>query len=184
MDPDRDAMNTEQTEPVAPGPSPSAPPEWGAPPSASAQKPKWTTKRTVITVVVAVAVAAAGGVAIYAASGTVNNGNGQPPNGARMVVGGPMMSDTQHGEFQIGDVTAITDDDITVKSKDGYEKTYALTADTQKTDDIAKGDEVNVTATTENGKTTAKSVMELGDMAGGRGPGGPRQGGGPAKPDN
>jgi hypothetical protein len=137
-------------------------------------------KRTIIAVVVAVCIAAAGGVAIYAASGTVDNTNAGP-GGARaggpMLVGGPMggMEGTEHGEFQLGDITALSDDSITVKSEDGYEQTYAITNDTQKTDDLAKGDRVSVVATTENNKATAKSIMEPGAMGG---PGNGRRNGG------
>jgi hypothetical protein len=129
--------------------------------------------------VVAVGIAAAGGVAIYAASGTVDNNAGPGGNrvGGPMMVGGPMgaAEGTEHGEFQMGDITALTDDSITVKSEDGYEQTYAITSDTQKTDGLAKGDRVTVVATTENDKPTAKSVMELDAMGG---PGGNRRNGG------
>lgn len=176
-------MSTEQTEstqqPGAAGPADGPPPaEWGAPPPPAAPKPKWTAKRTIIAIVVAVGIAAAGGAAIYAASGSVDNTGG--PGGGKMggpvMVGGPMggMDGTQHGEFQVGDVTAISDDSITVKSEDGYQKTYTITSDTQKTDDLAKGDTVNVISTTKNDKSTADSVMELGVM---NGPGGGRRNG-------
>jgi hypothetical protein len=179
-------MSTEQTEstqqpgPAGPaGPADGPPPaEWGAPPPPAAQKSRWTAKRTIIAVVVAVGIAAAGGAAIYFASGTVDNSAG--PGGGRaggpMMVGGPMggMDGTQHGEFQTGDITAISDDSVTVKSEDGYEQTYVITSDTQKTDDLAKGDRVTVVSTTENDKPTARSLMEFGAFGG---PGGGRRNG-------
>lgn len=162
------------------GPVDGPPPaEWGAPPPPAASRSTWTTKRTIIALVVAVGIAAAGGVAIYAASGSVNNNAGGPGGGK---VGGPVMvggpiADLQHGEFQTGDITAISDSSITVKSEDGYQQTYALTSDTQKTDGLAKGVRVTVMATTENNQPTARSVMEFGAM--GRRNGGPNGGNGP-----
>lgn len=186
-------MSTEQTEstprqpdspPAGPGsgggepPEGGAPAEWGAPPPPAAPKSRWTTKKTIIAVAVAVGIAAAGGVAIYAASGSVDNSQGPGgPGGGRMVFGGPAMGleSTQHGEFQVGKITAISSDSVTVKSEDGYEQTYTMDGDTQKTEDLAKDDQVTVIATTEDGKAKAHSVMELGMMGGG--PNGRRNGG-------
>ena len=183
-------MSTEQTEsttrlPAVPsgeaeGQSPAGaqqPAEWGAPPSPAASRSKWTVKRTVIAVAVAVGIAAAGGAAIYAASGSVDNTQGGPGGGPGGMAGGPgngrMMggmgafSDTQHGEFQTGDVTAVSDDSITVKSEDGYEQTYVIDSDTQQTDGIETGDTVTVIASTENDKATAASILEFGTMPNG-----------------
>jgi hypothetical protein len=193
-------MSTEQTEstprqpdaPVGPppagsggsagsdGPPPQGggPAEWGAPPPPAAPKSTWTTKKIVIAVVVAVGIAAAGGVAIYAASGSVDNSQGPGPGGGRMVFGGGPgmgMESSQHGEFQFGEITAISSDSVTVKSEDGFEQTYTMDSDTRKTDGLAKGDQVTVIATTENGTTKASSIMELGAMGGG--PNGRRNGG-------
>jgi hypothetical protein len=163
------------------GEPPAGPPEqsaeWGAQPPPAAPRSKWTAKRIVIAAVVAVGIAAAGGAAIYAASGSVDNTQGGPggmrggPGGGQMIVGGPMagMQDVQHGEFQTGEVTALSDDSITVKSEDDYEQTYTIDDDTQMMDGIEQGDEVTVIATTENDKATATSVMEFGTMPGGQG---------------
>jgi hypothetical protein len=145
--------------------------EWGAAPPPAAPKSKWTTKRIVVAAVVAVGIAAAGGAAIYAASGAVDNSQGGPggmggPGGGRMVMGGP-MSELQHGEFQTGDVTAISADSITVKSEDGYEETYVVNDDTQLAEGVEQGDEVTVVATTENDTATATSVIEFGTMPNG-----------------
>jgi hypothetical protein len=168
------------------------PAEWGAPPPPAAPKAKWTAKKTIIAVAVAVGIAAAGGVAIYAASGSVDNTGG--PSGGRaggpMIVGGPMggMGEFEHGEFQMGDITALSDDSVTVKSEDGYEHTYTIDSDTQKSDGIKKGAEVTVIAETADGKSTAKSIMELGEFRQGGpngGNGGPRNGnGGPPSGNN
>lgn len=171
-------------QPPAGGVPPEQPAEWGAPPPpAAASRSKWTAKRIVIAAVVAVGIAGAGGAAIYAASGSVDNSQGPGgaggPGGGRMM-GGPMMSfqETQHGEFQTGDITALSDDSVTVKSEDGYEQTYAITSDTQKTDGIAVGDEVTVIATTENDKATATSIVQFSAM-GNRQNGNGGNGGGP-----
>lgn len=157
-------MSTESTQQPAAA-------EWGAPPPPAAPRSKWTVKRTVIAVVVAVGIAGAGGAAIYAASGSVDNTQGGPggmrggPGGGQMVVGGP-MGDLSHGEFQRGEVTAISSDSITVKSEDNYEQTYTIDDDTQIADGIEQGDEVTVIATTENDRATAETVMEFGTMPG------------------
>jgi hypothetical protein len=165
-------------QPPPPGPPPEQPAEWGAPPPPAAPKSRWTTKRILIAVAVAVGIAAAGGVAIYAASGSVDNQagpGGGPGGGPRVFAGGPMggFDQAEHGEFQVGELTAITDDSATVKSQDGYEKTYAITKDTRKTDNLAKGTQVTVIATTANGTTTADSIFEMGNFGNRRaGPGG------------
>ncbi len=145
-------------------------PRWGAPPPAEQPPPgpRWTVKRIVVAVAVAVGIAAAGGVAIYAASGSVDNRQAGP-NGAKggpMMLAGPMgaMEGTDHGEFQSGKVTALTDDSITAQSADGYTKTYTVDDDTRMSDDLAKGDEVMIVATTEGDTTTAESVMEQGTL--------------------
>lgn len=125
-------------------------------------------KRIVVTVAIAVGIAAAGGVAIYAASGSTTTDQGGPGRGGGgpVLVGGPMggMSGTQHGEFQTGEVTEVTDDSITAKSDDGYTKTYVIDDDTELVGDVAKGDDVMIVATTEGSTTTAESVMEMGVM--------------------
>lgn len=189
-------MSTEQTESTAQQPAQAPQPaaaepaaaEWGAPPPPAAPKSKWTVKRTVIAVAVAVGIAAAGGVAIYAASGSVTNNQGGPgggmgggPGNGRMFMGGPMagLEESQHGEFQIGEVTAISDTSITAKSKDGFEETYVVNSDTQKTDGLAKGDSVTIIATESNGTATAVSVLEEGAFGNRQnGNGAPPNGGG------
>lgn len=146
-------------------------PQWGAPPPPAPPRSRWTVKRIVVTVAIAVGIAAAGGVAIYAASGSTTNDQGGPGGGrggagGPVLVGGPMgsMSGTQHGEFQTGEVTEVTDDSITAKSDDGYTKTYVIDDGTEMNGDIAKGDDVTIVATTEGTTATADSVMEMGTM--------------------
>jgi hypothetical protein len=87
-------------------------------------------------------------------------------NGGRMIMGGPFggTEGAQHGEFQTGEVTDLTDDSITVKSEDDYTKTYVINDDTQVSDGVAKGDDVTVIATTEDSTTTATTIMEAGEI--------------------
>ncbi|TDD23063.1 hypothetical protein E1218_18495 [Kribbella turkmenica] len=85
-----------------------------------------------------------------------------------------------HGEFvvkkddgtyqtvatQRGEVTAVSKDSITVKSEDGYSRTYTLTEDTlvnaarDGIDDVKTGNTVMVTAVVADGKATATSVND------------------------
>ena len=85
-----------------------------------------------------------------------------------------------HGEFvvpkdgggyqtiatQRGQVTAVSQDSLTVKSEDGYSRTYKLTADTlvnaarDGIADVKNGNTVNVVATVADGNATAISVND------------------------
>jgi len=159
-------MSTEQTDQVPPSQQPQS--EWGAtPPPPAAPRQKWNMKRTVIAVVVAVGIAGAGGVAIYAASGSVTTdqqGRGGPGGGGGpMIVGGPQggFDETQHGEFQVGEVTEVSDTSITAKSEDGYTQTYVVDSDTV-IEGVEKGDSVTIVATVSGDTSTAASVMERG----------------------
>ncbi|MFD5827771.1 hypothetical protein [Lentzea sp. NPDC060358] len=151
-------------------------PEWGAPqaPGDPAARPAWSGRKTVAAVAIAVGIAAAGGVAIYAASGTNQQtgaggmgpgGMGGPPNGMNGMDGGMRgglgFGTATHGEFQSGEVTAISDTSIEVKSTDGFTKTYVIDAETV-AEGVEKGDTVTVIATTEDGKSVASSVVEPG----------------------
>lgn len=70
---------------------------------------------------------------------------------------------------QVGEVTAVSSSSITVKSEDGYSRTYAVTADTlvNSTRDgigaVEKGDQVRVLATVADEKATA---VQLADVTG------------------
>ncbi|WP_460400928.1 hypothetical protein [Actinophytocola sediminis] len=159
-------MNTEQQ----PGPvQPPAPPPpeqaaWGAPPPPPEQRRRWTPRRIGVAVAVAVVIAAGGGVAIYAASGSVSDEAGlSGPQGGGRIVGGP-MSELDHGEFQNGEVTAISDTSVTAKSADGYERTYTIDEDTQLVGEIEEGDDVMIMATVEGDTATAATVLDQGEM--------------------
>lgn len=91
-----------------------------------------------------------------------------------------MMGGALHGEFvtekdgggyqtvatQRGEVTEVSKESLTVKSEDGYSRTYTLTEDTlvnaarDGIDDVKKGNTVMVLATVTDGKATATSVSD------------------------
>ncbi len=86
-----------------------------------------------------------------------------------------------HGEFttnapgggyqvmamQVGDATAVTATSITVKSADGYSRTYAVTDDTLVNagnagiTDVKTGDQVRVLAVVKDGTASAVHVMDV-----------------------
>ncbi|WP_206060985.1 hypothetical protein, partial [Nonomuraea basaltis] len=96
--------------------------------------------------------------------------------GHRMGFGGPAL----HGEFvvpdgegtyatvatQYGDVTAVDQDSITVKSEDGYTKEYVVNGDTRINrgsdgiDAVKTGQKVAVTAKVDGGTATAVSIHD------------------------
>ncbi len=111
-------------------------------------------------------------------SGSPSNAPDKPgrpggPHGGLFGFGGAL-----HGEYvvskegggyqtvasQRGEVTAVSKDSLTVKSEDGYSRTYKLTEDTlvnaarDGIDDVKNGNTVNVSATVEGGNATAVSV--------------------------
>ena len=83
--------------------------------------------------------------------------------------------DALHGEYvvaddsgnyttellQHGDVTAISDSSVTVKSEDGYTHTYTIKSSTD-VSDIATGDEVTVIATESGDTATVDTISEAG----------------------
>jgi hypothetical protein len=70
-------------------------------------------------------------------------------------------------EVQVGQVTDVKTDSITVKSADNYIRTYAVTASTMVDaqrdgiGSVAKGDQVRVLATTVNGTDTATNIVDV-----------------------
>jgi hypothetical protein len=90
--------------------------------------------------------------------------------------------------FQRGAVTAVSSTSLTVKSKDGYTKTYVLTPSTMVNagrDGIAtvkKDEEVAVMATVKNGTATAVDVRDLTQLKAHRKQFGPPDGGAPKAP--
>lgn len=144
-------------------------PTWGEepPPQAAAPGSGWNGRKTLVAIAVAVGITAVGGGVIYAASTSdAAQGMGGPRGGGGLVMMGGPFGDTQHGEFQNGEVTEVSDTSITVKSPDGFGKTYALADDTKVNggqgdlDDIAVGDVVTVVASESDGKTTVATIME------------------------
>ncbi len=165
-------------------------PTWGeAPPPEAAPGPQWSGRKIVIAVAIAVGIAAAGAGVIYAASNSeaAQQGMGGPRGygGPGMMIMGPgPFGDTAHGEFQNGEITEVNDSSITVKSPDGFTKTYRVDGDTRVNgtqsgvSGLAKGDTVTLVANTDG---TATSIME-GDVAGKRPDNGRRQGDGQGQP--
>jgi hypothetical protein len=102
-------------------------------------------------------------------------GKGGPGHRGQFMLGGAL-----HGEFvvkkedgtyqtvatQRGEVTAVSKESITVKSEDGYSRTYTLTEDTlvnaarDGIDDVKTGNSVTVFAVVADGKATATSVND------------------------
>ncbi|MEV1178731.1 hypothetical protein AB0J09_61180, partial [Nonomuraea sp. NPDC049784] len=96
--------------------------------------------------------------------------------GHRLGIGGPSI----HGEFvvpdgegkyvtvatQYGDVTAVDQDSITVKSEDGYTKEYAVNSDTrinrgdEGIDAVKTGQKIMVKAKVDGGTATAVVVRD------------------------
>jgi hypothetical protein len=76
--------------------------------------------------------------------------------------GGYQTVDTQHGK-----VTAVSKDSITVRSEDGYSRSYAVTSDTMVNANrdgisaVKNGDDVAVTATVSGNKATASDIVDL-----------------------
>ena len=116
------------------------------------------------------------------ASSSQSPGTPQEPNrdrgpGKHEMLG---MGGALHGEFTVkkdgggyqtvatqrGEVTAVSKGSLTVKSEDGYSRTYTLTEDTlvnaarDGIDDVKTGNTVNVIATVADGKATAVSVND------------------------
>jgi hypothetical protein len=62
-------------------------------------------------------------------------------------------------DVQRGTVTNISASSLTVKSSDGFTKTYTITK--RLASGVSKGDEVQVRATDSNGKTTVTGLAAL-----------------------
>lgn len=79
----------------------------------------------------------------------------------------------QEGQYvtvarQLGEVTAVDQDSITVKSADGYTREYVVNSETRVNDDegisaVKVGHKVAVTATVEGGTATARAILD-GDL--------------------
>jgi len=73
---------------------------------------------------------------------------------------------------QTGEVTAVSGDSLTVRSEDGYERSYAVTEDTSVNGgrdgigDVEVDDQVSVTALREGGTDTAVRVIDVSSLRG------------------
>ncbi|TGD89749.1 hypothetical protein BayCH28_03900 [Mycolicibacterium sp. CH28] len=145
-------------------------PVWGASPD---QPPTWSNRTTLAAVGIAAALAVVGGVVVYAATGGGHDdgghmggppGWGGPGGFERTVHGENVVSDGEGGFTteltQIGDVSAASATSITVRSDDGYSRTYVVDTNTRKPPEAPhNGDRVSVRATEVNGAATATAVM-------------------------
>jgi hypothetical protein len=177
-------MTTEQTH--------TEEPVWGAP-VASAKR--WGMRETAVAVGVAAVIAALGGAAIYAAT----EGSSHPMGARNTFAGagqhsGPMGGPggqtgtgpaPLHGEFvvpdgagaytteltQTGTVTAVSANNITVRSEDGFSQTYVVPQSSDgATPAVAVNDDVTIRAT-RTGQTV--TVTDIGKPQPGGGPAGP-----------
>jgi hypothetical protein len=62
--------------------------------------------------------------------------------------------------IQLGTVTALTPASVTVRSEDGFVRTYVRDAETKVADGVAVGDTVRVVAAVDNGAARALHVRE------------------------
>jgi hypothetical protein len=148
---------------------------WGAPP---AQPPRWSSRTTLVAAGIAAALAVGGGLVVYA---TDSHSDGSGHNGAPPGLGGPSgpggpseNQRTLHGESvvsdgkggfrteltQTGSITAASDASVTVRSDDGYSRTYVLDANTRRPHQpLQSGQQVTVRATDANGTADATAVL-------------------------
>ncbi|MBW4717006.1 hypothetical protein [Saccharothrix obliqua] len=132
---------------------------------------RWSKRKTLAAIAVAVGIAAVGGGVIYAAgnSDAAQMGMTGPRGGGGMMIMGPgPFGDTAHGQFQNGEITEVTDSSITLKSTDGYTRTYQVNSKTTGLGSVAKGDSVMLVA---NNEGVATSVIKGGSRPGGAGQG-------------
>jgi len=160
-------------------------PTWGEapPPQAAAPGPRWSGRKTIAAVAVAVGIAAVGGGVIYAAGNSdaarmgVDGPRGYGRGGPGMALIGPgPFGGTAHGRFQNGEITEVGDSSITLKSTDGFTRTYTITDDTavnggQGVDDLDEGDTVMLVSDDDG---AARTIVE-GDVRAGRGQDGNRR---------
>jgi hypothetical protein len=102
------------------------------------------------------------------------HGLGFPWKGAFGALHGEFVVPDSGGGYQTlavqrGEVTGVSNSEIKVKSEDGYEKAYAVTAETSVNSgrdgigSVRSGEQVSVVATVENGKATAIRVVDVAD---------------------
>jgi len=98
-------------------------------------------------------------------------GPGHGPRGRAGALHGEFTTNAPGGGYQVlavqrGEVTAVSASSITVKSEDGFTKTYAVDDDTlvnagnDGIADVKTGDQVHVTAVVKDGAASAVQVMD------------------------
>lgn len=158
---------------------------WGAP---APEKATWSTRKTLAAVGIAAVLAAGGGLVIYAATSGQSHdagpgGWGGPGGGGPMggpgrqgPMGGPGdLPPALHGEYvvpnnnggfrteftQTGTVTDMSGTSITLKSADGYTRTYAITTTTrQPREALQSGQQAAIQASAaSDGPVTATAIL-------------------------
>lgn len=149
---------------------------WGTP---APEKATWSTRKTLAAVGIAAVLAAGGGLVIYAATSGQSHdagpgGWGGPGGGGPM--GGPGdLPPALHGEYvvpngnggfrteftQTGTVTDMSGTAITLKSADGYTRTYAITTTTrQPREALQSGQQAAIQASAaSDGPVTATAIL-------------------------
>jgi hypothetical protein len=104
--------------------------------------------------------------------GRFKGGPGPGFGGPRGAIHGEFVQPDGNGGYrtvnqQVGDVTAVSSDSISVKSADGFSKTYSVDENTvvnSGRDGIASvknGDKVSVNAVVTNGKAAARNIEDM-----------------------
>jgi hypothetical protein len=173
----------------APAHADGPPPAWTPPEKADAAPATAKNKRlALVGGIVAVAVASAGLTAgiMAAVDGAGSSASTGPGGGQAMGQGGPggtqgaatASTNALHGTYvvsdgnggyttqltQTGTVSAISSSSVTVKSDDGYSKTYVISTSTTvgsgRIADVLKGHTVRIVATSAKQKITATSITD------------------------
>lgn len=153
---------------------------WGAAPT---RPPAWSIRTTLVALGIAVVLAVGAGLVVYVVSGDSHSraghtggppglgggpGFGGPGENGRTLHGESVVSDGKGGFTtqltQTGSLTTASEASVTVRSEDGYTRSYALTADPrQPHQQLQNGQQVTVRATlvpgAPNGAADATAVL-------------------------
>jgi len=168
------------------GPEPQRPPGTPPDEPPQGDQPRWTWRRSVLAMLIAAGIAAGGGAVVYALSGSTGTERrgptGSPPGYGQewRAPGGPMsrygpdgavnLRNALHGEFVVaqgggyvtkvmhtGELVEASDGSLTVRSDDGFTRSYVLSPGTV-WNEVATGDIVRVVATKSGDVLTTESV--------------------------
>ncbi|TCP50044.1 hypothetical protein EV191_108131 [Tamaricihabitans halophyticus] len=164
---------------------------WGAPTETA--PPPWSPRRTLTAIAIAAGIAVAGGTIIYLSSDESASAEQQRVGGrlgAQHV--DPTLDAAVHGEYTVpdadgyrteqlqrGEITELTATEFTVRSADGFQRTYQIDESGEAGFDpthVSTGDSVMVVADVDGETATARTVTDDGadgDQRSGPGRGGP-----------